>query len=592
MQEIQEIQEREEIKGLGDYLTVLLRRKKQFMIAAAIILAISVLLAVGLPSIYQSKATILIEQQEIPTDLVRSTVTSYAGERIQVISQKVMTTDNLSKIINDYDLYKTDRKTTSMAVLVEEMREEINLEMISADVIDPLSGKAKTATIAFTLSFNSKNARTSQKVTNELVSLFLNTNLEKRAKSAIETTGFLAAESKKLESKVAKLEESLAEFKEKNINNLPELQELNIQLMNRSENDLKAVEQQIRSLDERKIYLTSELAQISPDAELISYEGKRILGPRGRLKELQTEYITLSTRYSATHPDLIKMEKEIAALRKEVGSADEVEGLRMQIKDLKTQQAVLQEKYSPEHPDVKKVGRNVEKAQIALKKAIKESEEEEVESGEPDNPVYIQLQSQLEAASSELKSLRELRKELKAKVKDFEERLTKSPQVERKYRDLTRDYDNAVGKYKEVKAKQLEAELAEALERENKGERFSLIEPPLLPEKPAKPNRMAILLLGIIFSMAGGVSTVAVAEALSDSIKDIDGLIQTTGEPPLVTIPYIEVEAEKEQQHVYKSYLVKGVIVAVVLTVVLFHFAILPLDVLWFVVMRRLGIGE
>jgi uncharacterized protein involved in exopolysaccharide biosynthesis len=112
MQEIQEIQEREEIKGLGDYLTVLLRRKKQFMIAAAIILAISVLLAVGLPSIYQSKATILIEQQEIPTDLVRSTVTSYAGERIQVISQKVMTTDNLSKIINDYDLYKTDRKTT------------------------------------------------------------------------------------------------------------------------------------------------------------------------------------------------------------------------------------------------------------------------------------------------------------------------------------------------------------------------------------------------------------------------------------------------------------------------------------------------
>jgi uncharacterized protein involved in exopolysaccharide biosynthesis len=196
---MQEIAEMEDIKGLGDYLAILNRRKKQFIIPAVIIFVICVLLAIGLPSVYQSKATILIEQQEIPTDLVRSTVTSYAGERIQVISQKVMTTENLSKIINNYDLYKRERKTTSMSILVDEMREEINLEMISADVVDPRSGRPTSATIAFTLSFNNKSPRVSQKVTNELVSLFLNANLERRAKSAIETSGFLAAESKKLE---------------------------------------------------------------------------------------------------------------------------------------------------------------------------------------------------------------------------------------------------------------------------------------------------------------------------------------------------------------------------------------------------------
>lgn len=584
------MEEMEDIKGLGDYLSVLRRRKKQLIIPAMAILVASVLLAFGLPSIYQSKATILIEQQEIPVDLVRSTVTSYAGERIQMISQRVMTTDNLSKIIDSYGLYKDERKTTSMTILVEEMREEINLEMISADVVDPRSGRPTTATIAFTLSFNNENPRTAQKVTSELVSLFLNANLERRTKSAIETSGFLSTESAKLESKVASLEAKLAEFKERNINNLPEMQQLNIQLMERTERELRDVEQQLRALEERKVYLTSELAQLNPNSEMISADGRRILGPKDKLKVLQSEYVTLSSSYSSTHPDVIKMKKEIAALRKEVGSTDEAEELRMQIKDLKTKEASMRERYSAEHPDVKKVQRALAKAQQALTGVVKNRKQEEKDpNADPDNPAYIQLQAQLEAAEGDIRSLRKMSAELKEKLSDFEARLIKSPQVEREYRDLTRDYDNAMSKYKEVKAKQLEAELAEALERENKGERFSLIEPPLIPEKPSKPNRLAILFLGFIFSLAGGVGTVAVTEAMSDAIKDADGLMQVIGEPPLITIPYIEIESERERRDVIRKKMLIAGAGAVVLIVIMFHFLIMPLDVLWYVVMRRLG---
>ncbi|MEJ2530030.1 MAG: lipopolysaccharide biosynthesis protein [Gammaproteobacteria bacterium] len=580
----------EDIKGLGDYLSILGRRKKQLIIPAIIILVASALLAFGLPSIYQSKATILIEQQEIPVDLVRSTVTSYAGERIQMISQRVMTTENLSKIIDSYGLYKDERKTTSMSILVEEMRKEISLEMISADVVDPRSGRPTTATIAFTLSFNNENPRTAQKVTSELVSLFLNANLERRTKSAIETSGFLSTESAKLEDKVAALEAKLAKFKERNINNLPEMQQLNLQLMGRSESELRDVEQQLRSLEERKVYLTSQLAQVDPNTETISADGRRILGSKDRLKALQSEYVTLASSYSPTHPDIIKMKKEIEALRKEVGSTDEAEELRMQIKDLKAKEATMREHYSAEHPDVKKVQRALAKAQQALKEAVKNRKQQEKDSEiEPDNPAYIQLQAQLEAAEGDIRSLRKTEAQLKEKLRDFEERLTKSPQVEREYRDLTRDYDNAMGKYKEVKAKQLEAELAEALERDNKGERFSLIEPPQLPEKPSKPNRLAILFLGFIFSLAGGVGTVAVTEAMSDAIKDTGGLMQITGEPPLITIPYIEVEAEQDKREMFRKKAIIAGIIAAVLAVILFHFLIMPLDVLWYVVLRRFG---
>ncbi|MCG7957897.1 MAG: lipopolysaccharide biosynthesis protein, partial [Candidatus Thiodiazotropha taylori] len=230
--------EEEELLGFADYLAILKRRKKQLIIPATLILLLSLGLAVGLPSIYRAEATILIEQQEIPSELVRSTVTSYAGERIQVISQRVMTTENLGKIIDSYGLYKDERDDTSLTLLSEELREDIELEMISADVIDPRSGRPTIATIAFKLSFSNKNPRIAQKVTNELVSLYLDENLRQRTQSALETSTFLSTEADRLNQEITELEVSLADFKKKHVDNLPELQSLNIQLMERNELEL------------------------------------------------------------------------------------------------------------------------------------------------------------------------------------------------------------------------------------------------------------------------------------------------------------------------------------------------------------------
>ncbi|MEW8428449.1 MAG: lipopolysaccharide biosynthesis protein, partial [gamma proteobacterium symbiont of Ctena orbiculata] len=282
--------EEEELLGIGDYLAILKRRKMQLIVPAAIILLLSIGLALGLPSIYRSEATILIEQQEIPSELVRSTVTSYAGERIQVISQRVMTTENLGSIIENYGLFKEERDDTSLSLLAEKLRENIKLEMISADVVDPRSGRPTTATIAFTLAFSSKDSRIAQKVTNELVSLYLDENLRRRTQSALETSSFLGAEANKLKQEIADLETSLAKFKEKHVNNLPELQQLNMQLMERSERELTDTAQQIRSLEERKIYLQSELSQINPTSDLYNSRGDRVMGAEDRLMSLETEY--------------------------------------------------------------------------------------------------------------------------------------------------------------------------------------------------------------------------------------------------------------------------------------------------------------
>ncbi|MCP4285471.1 MAG: lipopolysaccharide biosynthesis protein [Gammaproteobacteria bacterium] len=581
----------EDVKGLGEYLEILVRRKKQFFLPALLILLASVGLAFGLPSIYRSEATILIEQQEIPDDLVRSTVTSFAGERIQIISQRVMTTKNLSRIIEEYGLYEDERKSESMAVLVEEMREEIDLEMISADVVDPRSGRPTTATIAFKVAYSGESPRLTQKVANELVSLYLDENMKQRTAHAVETSSFLTEEADKLQVLVKELESSLADFKEKNINNLPNLQQLNIQLMERAERDLKDKQQQIRNLEERRIYLQSELVQMDPTSKLYSADGTRVMSSADRLQSLEAEYVSLSSRYSSSHPDLIKMKREIAALKKETGAVGNVNEIRRKLTDLNSKMAVLRDRYSKAHPDVKKLQREIDMNEELLRasKGNKRKKRRKIVSGTADNPAYIQLQTQLKAADSEIRSLRESVVEIEAKLTDYENRLLQSPQVERKYLDLTREYENTLGKFQEIKAKQFQAELAESLERESKGERFSLIEPPQLPEEPDKPNRIAIFFLGFVFSLAGGFGTVAMAESMSDAVRSPKALMAITNAPPMIVIPYIEIAADRTRKRYQLAGFALLTLIAAVGVVVLLHNFFMPLDVAWYVIQRRLG---
>ncbi len=578
----------EDMKGLGDYVAVLKRRKVQFIATVFAILTISAAIALLWPPTYRSSATILIEQQEIPADLVRSTVTSYADQRIQLISQRVMTSANLQRIIEQFGLYEKELQTESLLMVLEKMRENIELEMITADVVDPKHGRPVAATIAFTISFDYEVPTMAQRVANELVSLFLNENLKQRSNLAGEASTFLREEARKLEQQVAALETALADFKEKNVNRLPELVQLNLQLMERTERELAEVQRQIRALEERRIYLESELAQIAPNSLRYSATGERIFSPEDRLTDLRAKFITASAVYAENHPDLKKMRKEIAALERELQPDGMALELQTQLKDLDTQRIELAERYSDQHPDVKRIQNSIKNMQLVLDQELIKEKPENPSAPKPDNPAYIQLQAQLEAAKSELSSFRKNREELLAKLDEYEKRITSAPQVEKEYRNLTRDYENALAKYQEIKAKQMEAELAETLEKENKGERFSLVEPPQRPEEPVSPNRLAIMFLGFVFAMIGGVGVTATAEALDGAIHGPRGVVRATGMPPLAVIPCITNAVDRRRKRLRQLAGVLLVLSAVGGVLLSVHLLFMPLDVLWFSLLRRL----
>ena len=131
----------EQTKELQDYLIAIRKRKTGILTIAVTVLVISAAVAFLLPPVYKSSATILIEQQDIPQELVMSTVTSYAAERIQSIEARVMSRSNLMEIVEKHNLYEDERKLETTEQIIERMQEDVSLDILSAEVVDPRTGR-------------------------------------------------------------------------------------------------------------------------------------------------------------------------------------------------------------------------------------------------------------------------------------------------------------------------------------------------------------------------------------------------------------------------------------------------------------------
>ncbi len=567
-----------------DYLRIINRRRKFVVIPFIIIFLLSIVLAVTLPSVYRSTATILIEEQEIPNELVRSTVTTFADQRIQIISQRIMSRSNLMEIIKKYNLYTDELKSKTEEKVLDTMRKSIKVETISADVIDPRNGVPTKATIAFTLNFDNNSPVLCQKVANELVSLFLKENIKARTESADNTALFLGEESRRLKEKIQELQAKLAGFKEKNLEQLPESHQLNQSELTTVTNQLLGLENQVRSIKERRLFIESQLAQVDPNTSATNAVGNRIFDMKDRLKQLQAEYPSLVSRYSEQHPDVNRYKREIESLQKELGVGSDVKALNAELTEKKSTLAGILKQYSDKHPDVQRLEKEIDALQQALNVA-KENNYASVEVP-PDNPAYISLQTQLDAADNEMRSLEVTRGQLTQRMNELRDHLRQTPLVEKEYMDMLQELDNTNLRYREVGARQMEAEIGQQLEIQKKGERFTLIDPPQEPLQPHSPNRLVILFLGFVVAIAGGFGAVALVELLDASIHSERSIALITGKAPLAVIPYLESKAESEARKRRIILLLAGGAGATLVVLTAFHFLFMPLDVFWYKLLR------
>lgn len=572
--------------NLKDVLAALKRRRKPFFLGFLGLFLVFVGLALFLPPKYRSSAKILIEKQGISPELIQTSVASYAEQQIQEVTQKVMTRTNLLEIIDKFDLYPNQRKRKTKEELIKLMREDIGIDFINAEMSDPRMGnRPLVVMVAFELSYRYRDPKVAQQVLSQLVSLFLEENARARTQTASDAVRFLEEEGRRLKQEMTELQEKLAKFKEDNLERLPEVANIYRDEISRIENQLLQLDAQERSLQDRIFYLKGQLLQIDPYAMGYSSEGKPVLSVQDRLKALRSQYPSLLARYSPDHPEVIRAKKEIAALEKEVKQGEDPSDLRVALKAKQSELASLRERYSAKHPDVLKLEREVAALKQQLQAAVRNKQDEpEIKA---DNPAYITLQAQLKAAEEELASLAKTRASLRQRQAELRTNLAASPLVEKEYRTLLEDLDATLQRYRDIRARELQAKVSEQFEIEKKGERLTLIDPPQIPEEASFPNRPLLLFLGVCLGLVSGVVSALTVELLDDTVQDARAVLLYAKGYPLATIPYLSLE---EASPWFSGRRLAGAVVIVggLTVLVVVHFFISPLDVLWFRILNKL----
>ncbi len=488
--------------------------------------------AILLPPVYQSTGTILVESQHIPSDLVKATVTSYADERIEVIKQRVMTRDNLYRIIQKYNLYADELQKETISTLINEMRDSISVDLLSANVEGSRGAKA---TIAFKVGFEYKKPEVAHKVANELVTLFLDENVKARTERATETTEFLTQEVERLKTELETVENKVATYKQAHANSLPEHMEMYMGMLQRAETELQETDREYKSTQEELRYL---------DVELTAAKANDKSNPETQVSEAISEL------------DKAKAELERA-----------------------------QALYKDTHPTVRALKRKVENLEKAAQAPVPPTSVKTVDFSK--DLVVAKIQAQIEAAKARLVSLQDQKRSIQAKMAQLQTQVVQSPQVEKELFGLMRDYENAKSKYEEVKSKQINAKIAENLEQDNKAERFSMLEPPIFPDKPIKPNRQKIVALGLFAAMAAAVALVALLEMMDKTVRGVESLMAVVRMRPLVVIPYITTESEINRKKNITRYVLLGFVGVIVLALLVIHFLFTPLDLLLAKIMAR-----
>ncbi len=519
--------------GLKDYLGTLRRRAVPAAIVFFLVFAVTGLVAMLLPPTYEATGTILVESQQIPDDLVHSTVTSFADERIMVIKQRVMTQSNLRTIIDKYNLFAKQRESTPASEIMELMRTRIGVELISADVV----GNQKT-TIAFKVSYDDPQPDVAYKVANELLTLFLDENVKTRTARATETTEFMTQEADRLRKNLDAIEAQIAAYKEKHGDALPESVSMRMNMVSRADSDLQELERSYNDIQAQNRMLDIELTAIKEGKDT-SLSSGAAPSPEQQLSAMQTELVKLSATYKPNHPTLQALQRKIDALKKTIGE--------------------------PASADSTGIGDTTELAKA-------------------------KVQASIQANQTRMASLAQQMKSLRAQRAEDERMILQAPQAELGISGLLRDRDNAKTKYEEMRAKQSSAQISENLEQGQKAERFALLEPPMMPDKPIKPDRKKIAAMGFFLALASAGGMVMVMESIQQRVYGMGALGALVGQPPLVAIPYIQTQAELTRRKKPKRLwliVAASVLLLIVLVLTAVNFLYQPLDMVWIQFLAR-----
>lgn len=292
-------QQPEKFEIPAKYVAALWRHKSWVSVSIVLFAAISAFVAVSIPPTYRSSGVVLVETQQIPDELIQSTITSAAAERIQIIRQRVMTRDRMLTVMDKYPELLASLRGDLLSERVQQLREDVSIELISSN---PRS--RQDTTIAFSVAFDSRDPEIAQAVANDLVTMFLDENVKTRTERATETTGFLESEATKVRERLAETEAAIARFKEVNKDALPEHLDLYLSMLERARSESIEIRRQIEVETNQVVLLENNLANQRPIAQ-----------DNPELARLEAEYARLTSLYLPSHPDVKSVQQQLDQAR-------------------------------------------------------------------------------------------------------------------------------------------------------------------------------------------------------------------------------------------------------------------------------------
>ncbi|MEM1189479.1 MAG: hypothetical protein AAF662_05815 [Pseudomonadota bacterium] len=548
-------------KHLWDKLKLLRRRRMPLLLSAATIFTLAFYYALTAPAVYESQATILVEDQSVSPNYVRSANTGFASEQVLVISQRVLTIDKVADIVNRYGLYSKDRDRPRIPSpkLERKFRRNMILELVSAETNDPRNFRKTEVTIAFELGFRAGDPEIARQITDELVALFIEENRRDRSTLAASTSEFLASEASRLNEELLDIERALADFKLANEGSLPEQYSFNLNALDQAQRKLAEMAFREQSLRTQRIELRTRLSGIQPFLAVRAKGDETVYSDVDRLRALQAEKRRKSAIYKETHPDLVRLTREISELQQVLGVGADTSSLEQQLVEQREELSKLRERYNENYFAVRNAQRVVLELEAKLREARSQATTVE-DNRSPDNPAYLLVSSQIEAAETELASLQKEKVALEQRVERFEQFLRRAPNVEKDYNALIRNYETANEKYQDFQAKAREAAVATNLETEQKGERFIVVEPAVTPSDPISPDRKAIVIIGAVLALGVGVGLALAIDVIRGTVHGASEVASLIGSPPLAVVPYLQNDQElRQQQWMYRG----GAVVAV-----------------------------
>jgi protein tyrosine kinase modulator len=518
-----------ETPGLSEYFSILRKRRRLLLLVAGPIILAGALAALLLPDVYRSSGLIEIEEsdstkgaqsQNIKDVVARDTdEPQYADQYVQSLGTLVLNEKNLSQLLKEHTLY--DDQNVDPHATIQQLRSDIRVDIVTMPILDPQSGRERNIVTAFTVSYDNRDPERARDGAKWLVDAYLKQNRLDREQYASGAAKFFGAEAERVRKHVTELEAKLAEFKAKNIGRLPDLNQMNLNVMDRTENELNNVETQIQALRRDRVFIMSQLQQA------------QAVGPEtGNLHALEEDYKRRSTVYDPRHPDMIALRRQIEALR--AGGSSTGQTLSAQLQTQRSNLAEARQRYSDDHPDVKAILRNIQALEARI--AAGETADRSIAS---DSPMAVQLQTQLSATDTQLAAQTARAADLRAKLNDIEGRMTAAPEVERDYQIVTRDLASARTQYEELLKRQMDAQVSAAAIAGGSADKFRVKASPSTPDEPAKPQRIAIVIIAVVLGVIVGLSSIVVAQILDQTVRGVRDIREILDVTPLSAVPVI-----------------------------------------------------